>query len=114
MEDKSSKMTRLSKTKKMTLEKLAVLTQNEFSALGKKFATKEDIESFKNEVKDEVRDFKEEVKEDMHENMGKFLTKADSISGKLDKLLEEGKAGTALYKRHEKRISTLESAAISK
>lgn len=114
----------------MTLERLARMTQGEFLKLATKedlknalipYATKEDFSSFKDEMKTEMSSFKEEVKGEMHENMGKFLVKADQISGKLDHLIQEGKAGTALYKRHdgklenhEKRISALESVTTLK
>ena len=102
-------MIKTSKTK-MTLEKLSALTQGEFLALEKKFATKDDLKYFKDEIKGEMRD-----------NMGKFLAKADQISGKLDLAIQEGRAGTLLYRRHDKqiaghgtRISKLESAQSSK
>lgn len=34
----------------------------------------------------------------------KLLTKADKVCTKLDTLLKEGKAGTALYKCHDKKL----------
>ncbi|GEM_PF-4562189 len=116
--------------KKMTIEQLAQMSQREFLKLATKedlknalvpYATKEDLEDFKDEVKEDFKVLKEEVKSEMRDGMGKFLIKADQISKKLDTAIEEGRAGSALYKRHdrtlenhEKRISALESVTTMK
>ncbi|KKQ82170.1 MAG: Tyrosine recombinase XerC, partial [Candidatus Woesebacteria bacterium GW2011_GWA1_38_8] len=87
---------------KMTLEKLATLTQRGFLELDEKFATKDDLEKFvtKEELKKELKKFatkeelyfaldktkdeiKQEIKEETRGSMNKFLTEADKISKKI-------------------------------
>ena len=107
------------KKSKMTLEKLATLTQRGFLELDEKFATKDDLEKFvtKEDLKKELKKFatkeelylaldktKDEIKEEIRGSMNKFLTEADKISKKIDILLQEKEMGMALYQRHDKKL----------
>ena len=116
------------KQSKMTLEKLATLTQRGFLELDEKFATKDDLEKFvtKEELKKELKKFatkeelyfaldktkdeiKQEIKEETRGGMNKFLTEADKISKKIDILLQEKEMGMALYQRHDKKLEEHET-----
>jgi|SRR3989344_1149569 len=125
------------KQSKMTLEKLATLTQRGFLELDEKFATKDDLKKFatkddlekfvtKEELKKELKKFatkeelyfaldktkdeiKQEIKEEARGGMNKFLTEADKISKKLDTLLQEKEMGMALYQRHDKKLEEHET-----
>jgi len=105
---------------KMTLEKLAVLTQRGFLELDEKFATKEDLKKFA--TKEDLKKFatkeelylaldktKDEIKEETRGSMNKFLTEADKISKKIDILLQEKEMGMALYQRHDKKLEEHET-----
>ena len=115
--------------KKMTLEKLAVLTQNGFLEMNKSLGGeiaglrsefvdfKQEMTEFKQEMtefKQEMMEFKEEMIGFKQETAGHF----DHIYGKLDDLERENQFGFAQYKRqektltnHETRIVKLEKAA---
>ena len=112
------------KQSKMTLEKLATLTQRGFLELDEKFATKDDLEKFvtKEDLKKELKKFatkeelylaldktKDEIKEETRGSMNKFLTEADKISKKIDILLQEKEMGMALYQRHDKKLEEHET-----
>ena len=116
------------KKSKMTLEKLATLTQRGFLELDEKFATKDDLEKFvtKEDLKKELKKFatkeelyfaldktkeeiKQEIKEETRGSMNKFLTEADKISKKIDILLQEKEMGMALYRRHDKKLEEHET-----
>src|SRR3989344_1119102 len=112
------------KKSKMTLEKLATLTQRGFLELDEKFATKDDLEKFvtKEDLKKELKKFatkeelylaldktKDEIKEETRGSMNKFLTEADKISKKIDILLQEKEMGMALYRRHDKKLEEHET-----
>ena len=112
------------KKSKMTLEKLATLTQRGFLELDEKFATKDDLEKFvtKEDLKKELKKFatkeelylaldktKDEIKEETRGSMNKFLTEADKISKKIDILLQEKEMGMAFYRRHDKKLEEHET-----
>jgi len=66
-------------------------------SMEKTFTTKGELQEAKKEIK-------KEVKEDVTGATSQLLTKADEVISKLDTLQKEEKAGTALYKRHDKKI----------
>lgn len=67
-----------------------------------KFATKGDLKKLatKNDLDDKFEKFKKET----IGGVDKLLTKADKVCKDLDTLLKEEKSGTALYKRHDKKL----------
>jgi exoribonuclease R len=107
---------------KMTLEKLAQITQQGFLELDEKFVTKNDLKqelkrfATKEELYLALDNTKEDIEQETRGATDKLLKEADKIAKKLDTLLQEEKMGAALYRRHdsklekhEQRITALES-----
>ncbi|MBI5306680.1 hypothetical protein HZB04_03815 [Candidatus Wolfebacteria bacterium] len=115
--------------KKMTLNKLAMMTQQGFLEIEKNFATKDDLKNFatkddlkkfKIEFKSEVADeIKSAIKEELTDNINKLLTKADIVISKLEKKEQEDLMHTQAHRRindtleiHGKKIKDLEMKII--
>ena len=109
------------KKSKMTLDKLAQMTQREFLHLNgeiaeirenmatkedlKLFATKEDLKLFA--TKEDLRQFKGDIIDEVRKENVKVLQSNDRVVTKLDILLKEEVVRTEQYKRQERDISVL-------
>ena len=113
---------------KMTLDKLATMTQSEFLAMGKKvedirenMATKDDLEGIKDDLKhfatkedlkhfstkEDIRGIKEEIVDEVRKENVKVIQSNDKVVTKLDLLLVEEVARTEQYKRRDKDIALI-------
>lgn len=89
----------------MTLEKLARITAAGFVGVDERLdAHDKKIEVMGQRLDTLKGEIKTEVKDEITGAVDKLLTKADSISKKLDTLLQENKIGTGLFHRHDARI----------
>ena len=97
---------------KMTLDKLAQMTQREFLHLNgeiaeirENMATKEDLKLFA--TKEDLRQFKGDIIDEVRKENVKVLQSNDRVVTKLDILLKEEVVRTEQYKRQERDISVL-------
>lgn len=104
---------------KITLDKLAQMTHNEFLVTDRKIdeirgkmATKDDLKHFA--TKDDLKDLKEDIRSDTAE----ILQKVDKIVKKFDAAEKDHAAHTVLHKRitdelhgHDQRIKKLKIRA---
>lgn len=102
------------KKSKMTLENLARMTQNEFTALREEMATKDDLKLLA--TKAELKDMKDTIIDEVRNENQKVLQSSDKVITKLDVLLKDTAAHNLLHKRiddelhtHDKRIKKLEA-----
>lgn len=111
------------KKSRMTLDKLAEMTQREFLHLNgeikdiqdnmatkedlKLFATKKDLELFA--TKEDLNDLRDELKNDIHKGTVDVLQAVDVIVTKFDKVEKDHAADKLLHDRHEKRLERVES-----
>ena len=100
------------KKSKMTLDKLAQMTQREFLHLNgeiaeirENMATKEDLKLFA--TKEDLRQFKGDIIDEVRKENVKVLQSNDRVVTKLDILLKEEVVRTDQYKRQERDISVL-------
>ena len=105
----------------MTLDKLARITANEFSAVRKDLATKADkadLVNLKNDLiaytDNRLNDYKGEIREIVRDENKKVIESNDKVVTKLDILLKEEGARTEQYKRQEKDISMLKQKLVFK
>ena len=116
MKGESGIMKKMLKKKKMTLEKLAVLTQNGFLEMNKSLGgeiagLRSEFVDFKQEMtefKQEMIGFKQEMTEFKQETAGHF----NHIYGKLEDLERENESGFAQYKRQEKTLTNHETRVV--
>lgn len=101
-------MVKMFKKSKMTIDKLARMTQGEFKvvreemqsgfkSIHEEMATKDDLKLLKDDIIDEVR----------NENH-KVIVSNDGVASKLDDLLKDRAADKLLHNRHERRLEKLE------
>lgn len=109
------------KNPKMTIDKLARITANEFAAIRREMATKDDLKNFATKddlknfaTKDDLKEFKEEV---VREISHKVIQSNDKVISKLDLYYKDRAAHDMLHKRiedtlydHGRRIKTIENA----
>ena len=111
------------KKSKMTLDKLAQMTQREFLHLNgeiteirenmatkedlKLFATKEDLKLFA--TKEDLGGLRDELKDDIRKGTVDILQAVDVIVTKFDKVEKDHAADKLLHDRHEKRLERVES-----
>ncbi|MBI2637492.1 MAG: hypothetical protein HYW88_01200 [Candidatus Sungbacteria bacterium] len=108
------------KKQKMTLDKLARMTQGQFSVIQKDMATKDDLKELRHGMvmnfatKDDLKHFA--TKDDMKLSEVRILQAVDIIATKFDKAEKEEAAHTMLHKRitdglhgHDQRIKKLEA-----
>lgn len=124
------KMVKNVKNSKMTLEKLAAMTQDEFLAMDKKvddirenmatkddlrdmqrenlriFATKSDLKLFA--TKNDLSGLRDELKDDIRKGTVDVLRAVDVIVTKFDKAEKDHAADKLLHDRHEKRLERVE------
>ncbi|OGZ98328.1 MAG: hypothetical protein A3G49_01575 [Candidatus Sungbacteria bacterium RIFCSPLOWO2_12_FULL_41_11] len=113
------------KKSKMTLDKLARMTANEFSVVKKDmndgfatirqematkddlkhFATKDDLKLFATKV--DLNDLRVELKDDIQKGTVEVLRAVDKIVTKFDKAEKDHAADKLLHDRHEKAIEIL-------
>ena len=103
--------------RKMTIDKLAKMTQDEFSAIRREmatsFATKDDLKRFA--TKDDLADGLQSLREEIRGDFVKVLNGVDAIVARFDKAEMDSAADKLLHDRHETalenhemRIKTLE------
>ena len=120
------------KKSRITLDKLAQVTQREFLHLNNKiediqenmatkedlklFATKEDLKSFATKedlklfaTKEDLSDLRDELKDDIRKGTVDVLRAVDVIVTKFDKVEKDHAADKLLHDRHEKRLERVES-----
>src|SRR3989338_5322857 len=104
------------KKSKMTLDKLARMTANEFSVVKKdmndgfatirqEIATKDDLKLFATKV--DLNDLRVELKDDIQKGTVEVLRAVDKIVTKFDKAEKDHAADKLLHDRHEKAIEIL-------
>ncbi len=98
---------------KMTLEKLAIMTQEDFLAIRKDMATKEDLRAFA--TKEDLNLMKEEIVAEVKTGNQKVIQDNDKGATKLDGLIKEQAAHKLAHDRmearlenHEKRLKRVE------
>ena len=105
------------KNNKMTINKLAEMTQKGFEALGDK--VENEIGGLRNEMKSELRNeiggLRNKLRDEMDEKFGNVLNNQDQILKRLDNLESDNTMDTAVHRRqgdklenHEKRIVVVE------
>ncbi len=102
------------KKSKMTLDKLAQMTQREFLHLNgeiteirENMATKEDLKLFA--TKEDLGGLRDELKDDIRKGTVDILQAVDVIVTKFDKVEKDHAADKLLHDRHEKRLERVES-----
>lgn len=91
-------MTHTPQSKRMTLDKLAHMTQQEFVRIDTRLdglATKEDLKSFA--TKEDMNQFKEEVLGEVRKENLKVLQSNDTVVIKLDQIITDQAAHTLLH-----------------
>ena len=112
------------KKSKITMEKLARITQNEFSAVRKEmadeFSTAREYMFKHFATKMELRDMKDDIIDEVRKENLKILQSNDKVVTKLDLLIKDNAAHDALHKRiednlynHDRRIKKLEATVKS-
>ena len=101
------------KTSRMTLDKLATMTQEEFRAIRRDMATKEDLKHFA--TKEDLRVLEGRIFEEVRQETTKVIQSNDRVVTKLDTFLQDRTAHDSLHKRitnqlqdHDGRIKKLE------
>ena len=113
------------KNNKMTLEKLAEMTQKGFEELRGEFKSELRNEigglrgEFKSELKNEIGGLRDELKNEMSEKFDSVLTGQDHILKRLDDLETDSEMDTAVHRRqgdklenHEERIVVVEEKVL--
>jgi len=100
------------KKAKVTLDKLARMTANEFFAVRKNMATKDDLKELSRNMvenfttKEDLKNFA--TKDNVKESEVKILQAVDGIGTKFDKAEKDHAADKLLHDRHGKWLERLE------
>ena len=117
-------MQKQKKKNKMTLNRLAFLTQKSFGELEINFQQHIDgrIDELRGELKGDIRELKgemDELTEEMRKSSDKMLTAADQMAGQFSLWKDENAIGASQISElryqtdnHEKRIKTLEKEVV--
>ena len=105
------------KKQRMTLDKLAMITQQQFLDIQEIMATKEDLKYFA--TKEDLNQQREDIIQDVRLMHADVIQSNDKVITKLDILLKEHAAHTMAHKRidgtlfeHNKRIKKIEEKVI--
>lgn len=106
------------KNEKMTIDKLAEITQKGFETLESKLENKMDskINGLRDEMGNKIDGLRDELKGEMSEKFDMVLSGQDQILKRLENLESDNTMDSAVYRRHEdklenheKRIAVLEN-----
>lgn len=113
------------KNEKMTIDKLAELTQMGFETLGFEMESKmeseinglrgemkSEIGGLRYEMKDEISGLRDKLKDEMREKFDLVLTGQDQILKRLENLETDNTMDTAVHRRHEDKLENHEKRIV--
>lgn len=98
------------KSEKMTIDKLAELTQRGFEEM--RYEMKSEIGGLRYEMKDEANGLRGELKDEMSEKFDMVLIGQDQILKRLENLETDNTMDTAVHRRHEDKLENHEKRIV--